>query len=65
MTTNPSDVDGDGLDSSWDALGQNDIPDLSGLEQRHFEAAAADLGMGTPDMGNTGAGASAYDVSRT
>lgn len=52
MTTNPSEYDGDGLDSSWDALGAADIPDLSGLEQRHFEAAAADLGIGAPEPGN-------------
>lgn len=62
MTVNPSEYDGDGLDSSWDALSQDDIPDLSGLEQRHFEAAAADLGIGAPEPGNP-PGASMGDLS--
>jgi HK97 family phage prohead protease len=55
--------DSDGLDSSWDGLGEADIPDLSGLEQKHFEAAAADLGMAGPEPGAP-AGAAAGDVSR-
>lgn len=45
MTTSPPEYDADGLDSSWDEIADGDIPDLTGLQQQHFDAAAADLGM--------------------
>lgn len=41
------DYDADGLDSSWDG-DHSDLPDLTGLQMHHFDAAAADMGMVPP-----------------
>jgi HK97 family phage prohead protease len=47
VTTPAGDYDADGLDGSWDG-DHGDLPDLTGLDVHHFEAAAkAD---GEPDM---------------
>jgi HK97 family phage prohead protease len=45
------DYDADGLDSSWDD-DHSDLPDLTGLDVRHFDAAAADMGMASPVEGS-------------
>jgi HK97 family phage prohead protease len=42
------DYDADGLDSSWDD-DQSDLPDLTGLDVDHFEAAAKEMGLAAPD----------------
>ncbi|HEY5990336.1 MAG TPA: hypothetical protein VIV12_28705 [Streptosporangiaceae bacterium] len=43
VTTPGPDYDSDGLDSSWDG-DLSDLPDLSGLQQHHFDQAATDMG---------------------
>lgn len=47
MTT--PDYDADGLDGSWDG-DHSDLPDLTGLDVSHFEAAEREMGIAPPDQ---------------
>src|SRR5260370_8448146 len=43
MTTPAGDFDADGLDSSWDG-DCSDLPDMTGLQVHHLDAAAQEMG---------------------
>src|SRR5258708_36283073 len=48
MTTPAGDCDADGLDSSWDG-DCSDLPDMTGLQVHHLDAAAQEMGEAPAD----------------